>query len=142
MSKNDRVRINLSVDSKILELVKKWSYISGLPISTLFDRVFERETRPFTYESEEAWEDSQEFVELGGGNLNNLAIRPILDTSASSMPEFNFTDEEYASVGIIKNDGGEIDFFLNARKLEKLYLRKIRGKGYYERWKEVCVKDK
>lgn len=147
MKDSSRVRINLTVDREILELVKKWSYISGLSISALFDRVFERETRRFKYESDEAWEASDECREfIDELDPHYLFNKPIFDANPKCMPNFNFTDAEYESVGIQKNEEGIVElsakFPGNGKRLEKLYIRKLRGDDYYKRWEEVCRKKK
>jgi len=143
MTKSERTRINLSVDPYILDLVKKWSYISGLPVSTLFDKLFERETRRFKYESEEAWEASEEYEEyINEQDPNFLFHGPILDVPPREIPNFSYTDEELKNAGIEVNEDGKLEISSrypnNGKKLERLFIRKVRGKEYYSRWKEVC----
>lgn len=53
--KKQRERINLSIDREVLELVKKWSYITQTPISRLFDEVFSDKLKQIGQMSPEEW---------------------------------------------------------------------------------------
>lgn len=142
--KKKRSRLNLTVDSEILDLVKKWSYISGLPISTLFDRVFEKETRKFKYESEEDWLNSEEYYNYKS-QYDNTFPKQVIDFSMTEAPDFNFSDADMDSVGIERNSEGVIEISAeypdNLRKMQKLMEKQVRNKGYNERWKEVFNKE-
>lgn len=55
----DRIRITLHVDRELYQLVKIWSKFDEIPISRLFDQVFEPHVERFKYPTPEDWEAVQ-----------------------------------------------------------------------------------
>ena len=146
--KRPRTRINLTVDKEIYELVQKWSYVCGLPVSRLFDLLMAEHVLRFKYANEKDWLASPEHrlleAEAGG-----LTLPPDTEPIASFNPA-DLTPEDLAAAGIPKKkikkilkkarDHDILDLLrdtLGGKELARVLARRLRGPGYYERWQEV-----
>lgn len=146
--KRNRVRINLTVDQELYELVQKWSYVCGLPASRLFDLVMAEHVLRFRYRNEEDWLASPEYRLLETG-IDELPLPP--DTERP--PAFSAADltaADLAAAGIPrkkikkifkKSQSGDIRGLLRStlgdKEVIRILARRLRGPEYYARWQEV-----
>lgn len=148
--KRHRVRINLTVDKEIWDLVQKWSYVSQIPVSRLFDMVMWKHVFPFKYPSEEEWEKSLEYDMVHDGeelpidaekdpDEVTVTVQDLLDagirfkrlSTADKKRDVKEFDQDWWEKQGISEDS------FPQEVLTKLMTRALRGEEYYRRWEEV-----